>query len=176
MADAGDQAHDEPITRHGDLEIEEDLEAQRSLWRVQRVVRPLALSVLVLALAGGLGRGPLSGATVTRDGLSVRYERIAHRDSPQTYRLTLAEDLAASGTVSLWLDRRTLRAMRPRRVLPEPVRSRIGADRTTFVFDVDPEGGLEILLELEPDAVGLHRSTLGVAGGPTVSLGQLLLP
>jgi hypothetical protein len=168
---------EEVVQRHGDLEIEESMRAQRRLWRVQRVARILAVLLMALGVAGLFGDGPLSHATASREGHALEYERVGYRDSPQTYRLRLAGDAAAGETVRLWLDRETVSRMKLESVVPEPERSVLAGDRLILEFARGEVGGQrEVLLDFQPQVAGRHTARLGVEGGPAFEVVQLFLP
>lgn len=59
----------EPIRRVGELEIEEDLDFQRRMWRLQQIGWALLVLVVVAALLGLFGKGPLSRAVASRVGV-----------------------------------------------------------------------------------------------------------
>jgi hypothetical protein len=172
-----DQEREGIVKRHGDLELEENMTFQRRLWKVQRVMRTIAVLLMVLGLAGGFGGGPLSHATAAQGGSSVEYERIAYRGTPQTYRLKLTRELAPAGKVRVWFDRETLRRMKLTGIVPEPGGTLLAADRTIFEFDVEAEEGpFEILFEFSTDEAGRQSARFGVEGGPTLEFKQLFLP
>jgi hypothetical protein len=177
MQDPINGEREESVQRHGDLEIEESMRAQRRIWKVQRVVRGFALLVLALSLAGLLGGGPLSHQSASSGGHAVDYERIGYRDSPQSYRLQLASEVARSGKARIWLDRETLSRMKLGNIVPEPSRSVLATDRILFEFEFEEASGqTEILFDFEPTAIGAHTARLGVESGPTFELPQLFLP
>lgn len=174
---AADHEHDNVVVRHGDLEIEEDLEAQRRLWRVQRVLRALAVLLLLIALAGGLGGGWLAQGRASSGGHSLEYERIAYRDTPQVYRLGVAADAVRDGKLRVWVGRDTLAWMQLRDVVPPPARSVLNGDRVVFEFDVQAaRGPVEILLNATPEQVGMRAARIGIEGGPAFDVPQLFLP
>jgi hypothetical protein len=177
MQDKLNGEREEVVQRHGSLEIEENMRAQRRLWKTQRVVRALTMVLLALSVAGLLGGGPLSHATTASGGHALDYERIGYRDSPQDYRLKLAGEAARSGKVRVWLDRETLGRMKLGEIVPEPARSVLAADRVIFEFEVqDASGPVEILFDFEPTALGAHTARIGIEGGPTFEPAQLFLP
>jgi hypothetical protein len=177
VPDTLDQEREEIVKRHGDLEIEESMKAQRRLWKVQRVVRVIALVILALALAGVLGGGPLSHGRAEQGGNSLEYERIAYRDTPQTYRLQVTKELASSGKARVWWDRETSRRVKVDQIVPEPGRTTLAADRMIFEFEVEAEQGpFELQFEFSSNEAGVHASRIGIEGGPTLEFKQLILP
>ena len=177
MRDEFDIERDEVVQRHGDLEIEDNMDAQRRLWKVQRVGRGIALVVLALALAGGFGGGPLSDHKSSIGGHSLEYERIGYRDSSQVYRLKVSNEVVQAGPVRIWIDQQTLARIKLEAIVPEPTRSMLAADRVIFEFEIrDTTGQAQILFDFQPTKAGIHSARIGVEGGPTFEPGQLFLP
>jgi hypothetical protein len=136
-----DQERDEIVTRHGDLEIEENMGAQRRLWRIQRIGRVIAVLLLALGLAGAFGGGPLSHHSASSGGCSVEYERIGYRATPQEYRFKLAPEVARPGKVRVSFDTEALSRMQLEQIVPEPTTTRLKADGILFEFDVEAGEG-----------------------------------
>ena len=177
MPDTLDQEREEIVQRHGDLEIEENMKAQRRLWKIQRVVRAIALVILALGLAGAFGGGPLSHASASQGGSSLQYERIAYQHTPQTYHLSVGRESAPSGKVRLWFDRETLKKMKLDQVVPEPTGTALAADRLILEFKAEGEQGpFEILFEFDANEAGVNTARIGIESGPTFEFKQLVLP
>jgi hypothetical protein len=172
-----EQKRDEIITRHGDLEIEENMVAQRRLWRIQRVARVVVLLILALSLAGVLGGGPLSHHTASSEGCSLEYERIGYRDTPQVYRFKLAPEVVRSGKVRVSFDNEALSRLNLEQIVPEPGTTRLTPDGILFEFEVEEgEGQRELRFIFQSDAAGLHTTRIDVERCPTIRLKQLFLP
>jgi hypothetical protein len=172
-----DQERDEIVTRHGELEIEENMEAQRRLWKVQRVGRAVAALILALGLAGAFGGGPLSHQTASSGGCSLEYERIGYRDTPQAYHLKLAPEVARAGKVRVLLDNEALSRMQFEQFVPAPALTRLTAEGTLFEFEVEAgEGQRELRFVFQSDAAGLQTTRIDIESCPTLRLKQLFLP
>ncbi|HEX8818821.1 MAG TPA: hypothetical protein VF794_02755 [Archangium sp.] len=172
-----DQERDEIVTRHGDLEIEENMGAQRRLWKIQRAGRAVAVLILALGLAGAFGGGPLSHQTASSGGCSIEYERIGYRDTSQAYRLKLSSEVARSGKVRVSLDNEALSRMQLDQIVPEPAMTRLTADGTLFEFEVEAgEGQREIRFVFQSEAAGLQTTRIDIESCPTIRLEQLFLP
>lgn len=160
------------------LEIDEDLPAQRRIWRFERIGWA-GLTLFVLAgLSGAFGGGSLSRAEA-RDAsgrLTVRFERFARADTPTTLEIRV---VAAQHSESLWvhLSRNYFDAIRIDRVVPEPERTLVTQDAVRFGFDPNQAGesGL-IIVTLEPVQFGRIQGSLGLAGGPAVEFVQVIYP
>src|SRR4051794_40698086 len=102
-----------PVPRVRDLEIEQDLAYQRREWAFERVGWLLLGLLLLAALVGLLGRGPLSNTTAGDPGgpLRVEYQRFLRHRSTSTLRVHLGPNAARGNEAHLWLDREYLEGM-----------------------------------------------------------------
>jgi hypothetical protein len=176
-ATVSEQERDEIVRRHGDLELEENMEAQRRLWTIQRIGRAIALLLLALGLAGAFGGGPLSHHTASSGGCSVEYERIGYRATPQEYRFKLAPEVARSGKIRVSFDTEALSPLRLEQIVPEPTTTRLKADGILFEFDVEEgEGHRELRFLFQSDVAWMHTTRIDIESCPTLRLEQLFLP
>jgi hypothetical protein len=167
------------VRRVSELEIDQDLAYLRRSWRVQRAGWLGMGVVLVLALAGLFGSGPLSRHEVSIPGLlHVEYQRFARYEAPQA--LTVRVDPAATqaGEVRLWVDRGYLEATRIETITPEPTRVEAAADRLVYVFAMNRPGEpATIAFALQAARFGPVAGRVGVEGAEaTVTFRQLVYP
>jgi hypothetical protein len=73
-------------SRSSQLQIDEDLAFQRREWKIQRVGWGAMALVIIAALLGVFGTGPLSNATLEREGLRLEYERFCRFAAANGYR------------------------------------------------------------------------------------------
>lgn len=146
------------------LQIEEDIDFQRRWWRVQRVGWVVIALMLLTALLGFLGSGPLSKGTALVPGIMrVEYQRFTRYQTPETLTVHLEAAAIAGPVVRIGIDRRYLDRSRLESVVPPPRRVHAAADRLIYEFDVaEPGRPLMIAFGLQPQRVGL--------GGGRVSL------
>ena len=165
--------------RVGDLEINQDLEFQHLSWKLQRIGWGLMALLLVAALAGLLGPGPLSDTTAGEENsmLWVEYNRFERYQSPIMLKIHLGPGAAKDGKVRLWMNRDYIQNMELRHIDPEPESVEVGAESTAYVFNIaDPEKSTTIFFHLEPNTRGWLPLRIGLQGGPHVSLRQFLYP
>ncbi len=76
-----------PVQRIGDLDIDQDIACPLEQWRVQRGAWLVGVLILLLALTGLFGDGPLANASVfdTVNALTADNQRIDRRHSPSTH-------------------------------------------------------------------------------------------
>ncbi len=166
-------------TRVGDLEVDQDLDFQVRDWRAQSLGRWLLVIILGAALVGAFGQGWLSDARIeSADAkLALHYERITRHSAEALLRFELRGLTAADTVVDLWIDQGYVRGLRIRAVTPEPALVRVGSDRLTYRFRIESAGGTAaITLHTEPIALWRRRGEAGIAGGPSMHFGQLILP
>jgi len=161
------------------LEINQDLNFERKQFVVERIGWILMLALVVAALAGAFGRGPLSTKTErTPDGtLSVEYERFARHEAETELKLHISKEAARSGSLRLWLDRDYMSKFGIKEINPEPQRSDLGADRVTFVYPVPKPGGrLTVRFLFEATEIGNVEGAAGIEGHDTLRFKQFVYP
>jgi hypothetical protein len=162
-----------------DLEIDQDLAFLRRSWRVQRAGWLGMVAVLVLALAGLLGSGPLSRQEVSLPGLlRVEYQRFARYEAPQTLTVRLEPAATRTGEVRLWVDRRYLDESKVETIMPPPSRVEAATDRLVYVFRMSRPGEpATIVLELQSRQIGPISGRIGLEGAEAVApFRQLVYP
>lgn len=164
-----------PVTS---LELDQDAGALRRAWRFERIGWVVIAVSIGAGLAGALGDGPLSSASVvSADGrASVHLERVVRYNAPSAVEVRLAPDAGSDTIVTVSLDTAYLRAVEILRVAPEPVRVRASPDRVEYhMLRPDPARSMTITFSIQPGTPGRHRLRLGLIGG-SVEFDQLVLP
>lgn len=160
------------------LDVGEDLSFQRRAWRFQRVGWVVLAVILVVALLGGLGDGPLSDATrATGDGvLQVQYQRIERHRSPASV-VVRVRTAAGDDTVRLWMDASFAHAQQFNTIHPEPESVATGGDRLVYEFAVAPgDTDVTVSFESQCEAIGPLRGEVGLVDGPSLSFRQFVMP
>ena len=163
----------------GGLEIGEDLEFERRSWVVQRVGWALMAVVILAALGGVFGAGPLSSTrAASSSGLVwIEYERFGRFKSPYTLRVHFDPQAIGKGSIRFWIDRAYLDEMRPERILPEPHKVEIAAQRLLYEFPAAAGAGPGVItFELKPNTFGRIEGRLGLDGGDELRFGHLVYP
>ena len=163
--------------RVGDIEVAQDLEFQRHEWVLQRALWVAIAILLLAALAGLFGSGPLSRAEAVTTGLALDYERLARRHAPHELTVEVGPEATTDGTVALWIDQTYLDGYRVESIMPEPESVETGAQRVVFRFAVgDVDAPAQVVFALEPERVGPNQGRLGLAGGPELAFRQFVFP
>jgi hypothetical protein len=159
------------------LDINQDLAFQRAEWSVQRLGWLVMTVLVILALVGLTGAGPLATAQVSDPGnaLRVEYSRFERVQAATEVQI----ELAATGRdpVELWIANEYLNAVELSFISPNPVETRTGADRQVFAF-APIEGATSIVvgLEFRPKAAGMLSATMGIPNGGEVAFRQFVYP
>ena len=163
----------------GELQIAEDLEFQRKEWRFERIGWALMALVLLAALLGLLGPGPLSNATAGEEGgaLWAKYQRFAHRSALTRLEVYAGPNTAQEGQLRLWVSRETIGVNEVRGIQPEPEQVSAAGDRFVYTFAVDdPAREVVVYFLLEPTKYFRQQIALGIEGGPQLGFTQVLYP
>lgn len=158
------------------LQVDQDLRAERREWRTERIGWVAMLALVVAALAGLLGTGPLSHADAGDDRLRVAYERTIRRQAPARLKVQLPAGAAEGAEAWLWIDRAYADAVAIQKITPAPLAVEAAGDRLGYRLALDPSRSTVVELALEPEAMGAQRARLWLDGEPPVSFDQRILP
>jgi hypothetical protein len=159
------------------LEVSEDLRFQHRTWRVQRVGWVVLALIVLAALAGLSGPGPLSNREATTDDLKVEYERFVRHGAQTELQVSIDASALRSGQASISISRDYLDSFNLQHVTPSPVRVQAGEDALKYVFASETaNGSIEATFELQPDEIGGHSVSIALDGGPPVSIKQFTYP
>lgn len=164
----------------GSLEIAEDMEFQRTSWRVQRVGWVAMLVLAVAAMSGLFGKGPLARGSAgdASSGFSIGFERFTRLTAPQSLDFEIGPAARTSdSTAAVWIDRDWLDAHEVNSILPEPESSSLLPDKVLYTFIAPAsEGPLKIRFTVEAREFGRVHGRAGVPGGQTHRFGQFVYP
>jgi len=166
------------MKRAGDLEIDQDLAFERRQWSVQRVGWGVGALIIVAALLGVFGSGPLSAATAgDEETLVVHFQRFVRHKGQGELVVKVGPNQASAGQVELWLTTEYLGEIDLQGISPEPDEVRSAGDRQVFVFLVDdPAQLLEVTITYFPTGLGRVSGAAGLVDGATVSFTQFGYP
>lgn len=168
------------VKRVGDLEVGQDLKFQRRMWLIQRVAWVVWALLLLTALAGLLGPGPLSRATAGERGslLWVEYNRYERYQAPVILRAHIGPGAGRDGRVRLSLNRAYVENVELQGIHPEPSSTQAGPDQFVYVFELpDTQQPTAITFHLRGNHYGWLPVRLGLEGGQQqVSFNQFFYP
>jgi hypothetical protein len=158
------------------IDVAEDIAFEERFWKVQRLGWALMAALVVAALAGALGHGPASKASLAAGATTIDFDRVVHHGSATELRVRVdGPDAVRRGELPVAFDAAYLDHMGLQRVVPEPVRSEAARGRVTLVFAAG-DGPLHAVLELKPRKAGSLDTGVTVAGRDVGRVAHFVLP
>lgn len=144
---------------------------QRLRWSVPALV-------VVAALAGLLGPGPLSDSTRVAPGgqVQVQYDRFTHWVGSTSVQLRVTPDPARPDEARVWISEEYLAGLQLQQVQPEPDSWTATDGGVVLAFPVAGSEPLSIELQVRPAEIGLLRGAVGVPGRDPIRFWQLVYP
>jgi hypothetical protein len=157
------------------------LALQHKVWRGQRLAWALMVLVVLAALLGLSGSGPLSGrSAVSADGtVRIEYERFLRRGTPTTLKIHWAPTGRDAAGFSVWLARPYLEDVTIQDMLPPPQAVQASPDRVTWRFGVNSQdhgAPVTVTIHFAPGAIGRLRGTVGLEARPGLGFSQWVYP
>jgi hypothetical protein len=165
--------------RSGDIEIEQDLRFQRLCWKLERGGWAFMTLLIVAAVLGLFGSGPLSHRIAGEKGgpLWVEYQRFGRWDCPEELHVHLGPGVAREGKAMIWVSRELIELHDVEHVTPPPEAVEAHGDGYTYVFRVPAAAEeVSITFNLKPESWGPAAGSIGVAGGAAVAIRQFVYP
>jgi len=166
------------MERIGDIEINQDLPFQTRQWNIQRVGWAIMTLLIVAALLGVFGSGPLSSTTAgDNETVAVHYERFIRHTGEGDITIAVAASQAPADEVELRVEASWLDAVQILSISPEPAEFLAGDDSHVYVFTVDePERPFAVNIRYTPREMGRISGGFTVNDGPSVSFTQWSYP
>lgn len=152
---------------------------QRRTWAIQRIGWG-AMGVLVLtALTGVFGNGPVSWRQARDPGGLVRieYERFQRQFSEFTLQVDIEPEATTGDAVTLRVSGGFLDAVEVKGIVPEPREARsLGADVEYVIPVAQPRQAATIRFALNMREVGSHTAEIGLSGREPARFTQFVYP
>jgi hypothetical protein len=161
------------------LHVEADPAFQRRTWLIQRIGWGLFAMLILAALAGLFGSGPLSRTEsgAPESGLQVEYDRFARLHAPTTVVIRADRRPARGDDLAIVLSGAMHREFELSSTMPPSDGASVAPDSAILTFRTDRQSGeLTIVLHVKPQQVGMAASRIGIAGGPTHTIRQWIYP
>lgn len=130
--------------------------------------------LVVLALAGAFGDGPLSHAHIAfADGSTITLNRVMRSDNPERVLLAGA---VPSATVTLAVDSATLGWLAIESSVPRAIAERRGAAQYEFDISSASDGTVAVELVIAPHSIGIHRLRTKLGNGAWRNVRIVVLP
>jgi hypothetical protein len=175
-------SHSERSRRPSGLDIDEDLEFQHRMWRFERVGWFGIAAVLLAAVVGLFGHGPLSRATVDVPdpagpdrGFMLHYDRFGRAHSESHFVFSRTAGAPGSVTFSLWLSGDYLNHVEVLRITPDPVSQELVSDGVRYHFR-SHDGPQRLIFRFKPERGGLLSGAFRLNDGQPAHFRQWLAP
>ncbi len=164
--------------RYPGLEMELDERFQRREWRVERVAWGVMGAIIIGAVAGVFGGGPVSRGRAgdVEAGVIVEFDRFARREAPITLRLVVQPSLIDRDRVQISFNRDFMDQHRVQAITPTPVASGATDDGVEYLFAADPQRPLIVTMNLHPIHAGTHQATVSVDEKASVLFSTFVYP
>jgi hypothetical protein len=160
-----------------DLELETDESFQRNEWRLQRVGWIAWSLVIVAALTGLLGSGPLSHKEISAAdrSLTIEYDRYLHYHHPT--QLTLSAGEIPGNELRIKFDQALLDRLQVERIEPEPLNAELVDDGVIYTFMQKASSPhARVIFHVDYEHIGASQGTVHVVGYKPVTLRQFVYP
>jgi hypothetical protein len=147
---------------------------QRREWIVQRIGWSLMGLVILAALAGVFGRGPLANATVGNDVVTLKFERFVRRSADARWDFIVHDD--AVGRVDIGIDANLGSHFEISAIHPEPSSTALSGGKWIYSFDTRGGGDLSVQFVVLPQEMGRHSGTITVNESPPLQVSLLVYP
>lgn len=167
------------VKQIGDLEISEDMEFQERSWRVQRIGWVIILIILVAALLGLFGVGPLSQAAAgnENDPMWVEYDRFSRLLKPTDLAVHIHPEAVQNGEIQLWINRDYLDKVEINHITPTEDSAEILQDGVAYTFQVaQTDQPFTIMIHLRAAQAGLVSGEMRLDTGPSQEFTQFIYP
>lgn len=152
---------------------------QRKEWMVQRVAWGVMAVVVLAALAGFFGAGPVSHTTTeTADGsLEIEYDRFVRHEARSSMELSVSPSAVQDGKATLYLSRALVDRWRVEHVTPAPSTESSSSDWVILEYEVLGTTTPRIELHYRGDGLGRAEGSIRVGeDGEQLEVSQWIHP
>jgi hypothetical protein len=157
-----------PATAEEPLEITQNLQFQVRMRRFQCALQALLVVVVVGALAGLFGDGPLSRREVrdAKGRLSVRFDRFGRFDASQLIEVEVTPGKVGGDRFSLQVGSEFFRAVTIESIVPQPERQSVTPGMVRYEIGRTGAGGRTLLtIQYRPATEGWIKAEIESGGG-----------
>lgn len=165
--------------RVGDLEIEQDLRFEKKDWAAQLIGRVVIGLLIVGALLGFFGAGPLSLTEVHDEtgNLAVVYEHFGRRGATTDLTATIAPESFSNGQAKLWVSSDYLAKLQLDKVTPTPDQVSALDEGFTYTFLAsEPDEELTVTFNFTIASMGPESGEIAVDPQQPIELNHFFTP
>jgi hypothetical protein len=152
------------------MEVNADVNFQSRVWSIQRIGWCIIAAMIIAAMLGVFGGGPVSRASTESAGLRLDYERFVRLQQPMTLRFALAQDEPAE----IALTRRYFESFRIEQITPQP--SEVASSGPWLVYRFAGAGPIVVTFDLVAEQFGNVAGSARGSGGGTLEFRQFIYP
>lgn len=149
---------------------------QQREWAVQIVGRILVILLLLAAVLGLFGTGPLSHVRAEQGAVSVEYERFVRHTGHAQLEVRAPAPAPGTSSVSVEISGGLAAGIRMEDIQPQPATVRRSGTSTEFVFAAVSDTDALITFYYRPMDIGPQSGTVTVADAAAVDVWQLTYP
>lgn len=156
----------------------EDMPHERVVWKIQRWGWVMLTLILLAALAGLFGHGPLGKAEAGQRNSAVwaEYDRLGRYQAPAVLKVHL-NTTANTSLPAIWFTREFLERMEVEAIHPTPERAQASGDRVIYIFSLARTNEPTVIaFHVKPSEFGKTPVSLGLVGGPELRFSQFIYP
>jgi hypothetical protein len=157
-------------------ETGQDLSHQILEWKIERFGWVVWALIILAALAGLLGEGPLSDQVAGEPGsvLWVEYNRFERYQTPTKMTIHVSSD---DPHIRLWINYGFMRKIEVTHMDPDPERVEVGSDRYIFPLTLtDRNKETVITVYFKINEAGMMHTEAGLENGPSLRFTQFVYP
>ena len=161
-----------------DLEIEEDLPFQRKQFLFERIGWLAMAALVIAALAGAFGRGPVSKSSVgEREGpVWIQYERVGRLQSQTEMLIHVAADASSGDDLAVQVNSDFARNVEMIELSPKPDHEIVATDGITYHYRRRGKGAVQLKFVYEPSQPGSLHAEVRAASQAPLTFSQYVLP
>jgi hypothetical protein len=168
-----------PLKRIGDLEIDEDFEWERKEWTFERIGWGLMALLILAALLGFLGQGPMSSRTAGEEGgpFWVEYHRFVRYNAPEQIFIFIGPQFVQGDEVRLVVEGDFSHEFMVKDITPNPDSVELSTGRLIYVWKVtEAEGPMQVNFQFRANQLFGQNSEFGPEQGELVHISQFVFP
>jgi hypothetical protein len=153
------------------MEINSDVTFQRREWTAQRVGWIVIAGVILAALAGTFGTGPVSRASAQAPGLQLEYERFVRLRQPMRLRCLVLE---TKPETQIAVSREYVDSVQIEQITPPPIQAE--AAGTWLVYRFAGPAPMAVTFTVKAEEFGYLTGAVRIPDAEAVSFHQFIYP